>query len=100
MLAATTSGRWVCSYPGSRCVLSFVGVLSSLGRRTSSDAARFARASLLGGCARAVAASILGRGGRMRVIDADFASYVWARQLGLLRGAWLVTGDARRAEQL
>ena len=36
----------------------------------------------------------------MRVIDADFAGYVRARQLGLLRGAWLVTGDARRAEQL
>ena len=36
----------------------------------------------------------------MRVIDADFAGYVRARQLGLLRGAWLVTGDARRAEQV
>jgi hypothetical protein len=36
----------------------------------------------------------------MRVIDADFAGYVRARQLGLLRGAWLVTGDARRTEQL
>jgi hypothetical protein len=36
----------------------------------------------------------------MRVMDADFAGYVRARQLGLLRGAWLVTGDARRAEQL
>lgn len=36
----------------------------------------------------------------MRGIDADFAGYVRARQLGLLRGAWLVTGDARQAEQV
>lgn len=36
----------------------------------------------------------------MRGIDADFAGYARARQLGLLRGAWLVTGDARLAEQV
>lgn len=36
----------------------------------------------------------------MRGIDADFAGWVRGRQLGLLRGAWLVTGDDRRAEQV
>ncbi|WP_374968389.1 sigma factor-like helix-turn-helix DNA-binding protein [Terrabacter sp. BE26] len=36
----------------------------------------------------------------MRGIDADFAGYVRARQLQLLRGAWLVTGDHARAEEV
>ena len=35
----------------------------------------------------------------MREIDADFAAWVRARQLRLLRAAWLVGGDATRAEQ-
>ncbi|HSU75039.1 MAG TPA: sigma factor-like helix-turn-helix DNA-binding protein [Terrabacter sp.] len=36
----------------------------------------------------------------MRGMDADFAGYVRARQLQLLRGAWLVTGDHARAEEV
>ncbi|MFM6850466.1 MAG: sigma factor-like helix-turn-helix DNA-binding protein [Terrabacter sp.] len=36
----------------------------------------------------------------MREIDADFAAWVRARQLRLLRASALVVGDAKRAEQL
>ncbi|MEW1954875.1 sigma factor-like helix-turn-helix DNA-binding protein [Terrabacter sp. NPDC080008] len=36
----------------------------------------------------------------MRGLDADFAGWVRGRQLELLRGAVLVTGDARHAEQV
>ena len=35
----------------------------------------------------------------MREIDADFAAWARARQLRLLRAAWLVGGDAARAER-
>ncbi|GAB2776439.1 hypothetical protein GCM10027039_42040 [Terrabacter koreensis] len=35
----------------------------------------------------------------MREIDADFAAWARARQLRLLRAAWLVGGDATRAER-